>query len=52
MPKAGTPRAESRPNARGEQSVLGGRQGHLGADHGPAVEGAEAGDDDAAATTR
>src|SRR5439155_283589 len=34
------------PEAFGEKPILGRREGHLGADHGPPVERAEAGDDD------
>ena len=45
MPKAGTPRRQRRRTAR-EEAVLRGGERHLGADHRPAVQRADAGDDD------
>ena len=45
MPNAGTPLGEIRLNCVGEQPVLRRRQRHLCADHRPAVERPEPGDD-------
>ena len=45
MPNHGTPRRFSLAKAVQEEAVLGGGVGHLGGDHRPAVQGAEAGDD-------
>ena len=45
IPKAGTPRLVEPPERRREQPVLGRGQRHLGADHRPAVQRTEAGDD-------
>ena len=45
MPNHGTPLRFSLAKAVQEEAVLGGGVGHLGGDHRPAVEGADAGDD-------
>src|SRR3954463_7532878 len=46
IPTEGMPRDDSWPNTFGKSPSFGRRERHLGADHGPAVECADAGDDD------